>query len=122
MEGFSDWFFGLSENYSVNPWVFGVLYIGGIPVFLGVAAWMAARARKSKPVMLQAAMLIFLAILPYLYVAVFGENLPLWVYGAIAAMIAFGVYSTVRKVQKQKMEAVPGSADEDGLADSSTLP
>jgi hypothetical protein len=117
VEGFSDWFFGLSENYGVNPWVFGVLYIGGIPVFLGVAAWMASRARGKKPVLLQASLLIFLAILPYLYVAIFGENLPLWVYGAIAAMIGFGVWSTVRKVQKQKAEAMR-NAEETKTADA----
>jgi hypothetical protein len=106
MDGLSDWFFSLSENYSVNPYIFGVLYIGGIPVFLGVAAWMAKRAREKKPVLVQAGLLTFLAILPYLYVAVFGENLPVWVYGAIVAMIGFGVWSTVKKVRKQKAEAL----------------
>ncbi|MCQ8184430.1 hypothetical protein [Parvularcula maris] len=111
MESLGEWFFSLSENYSVNPWIFGILYIGGIPVFLGVAAWMAKRARQKKPVLLQAGLLIFLAILPYLYVAIFGENLPVWVYAAIAAMIGFGVWSTVKKVRKQKAEAQSPSSD-----------
>lgn len=105
MESIGEWFFSLSENYNVNPWVFGILYVGGIPVFLGVAGWTAKRAKKKRPVLLQAGLLIFLAVLPYLYVALFGENLPLWVYAAIVIMIGFGVYSVAAKIKKQKREA-----------------
>lgn len=105
MEGLGEWFFGLSENYSVNPWIFGILYVGGIPVFFAVLAWLAKRAKDKKPVTVQALLLLYLAIQPYLYVAVFGENLPAWVYGAIGVLIALGVWSTYNSVQKKKREA-----------------
>ena len=33
-----------------------------------------------------------------------GRNIPLWVYGFIAAMVAFGVYSTIKKIRTQARE------------------
>ncbi|GGY38178.1 hypothetical protein [Parvularcula lutaonensis] len=113
MEGLSEWFFGLSEAYNVNPWIFGILYVGGIPVFLGILAWLTNRARQKKSVTLQALLLLYFAIQPYLYVAVFGENLPGWVYGAIAVLIALGLWSTYNSVQKKKREALEEAGDTD---------
>ncbi|MEM9809941.1 MAG: hypothetical protein AAF788_01835 [Pseudomonadota bacterium] len=95
----------LSETYSVNPVIFGVLYVGGIPLFLGVLGWLANRARQKKSVTVQAMLLLYLAVQPYLYVAIFGENLPSWVYIVIVALIGYGIYSTVKTVRKRKAEA-----------------
>lgn len=105
MEAISAWFFGLSENYGVNPWIFGTLYVGGIPLFLGVTAWLAVRLRKGKGIALQTVLAGFLAIQPYLYVAIVGENIPLWVWALIAVMIGVGVWSTLNTVRKRKAEA-----------------
>ena len=99
----------LSATYNVNPVFFGILYVGGIPLFLAVAGWLANRARQKKSVTVQALLLLYLAIQPYLYVAVFGENLPSWVYGAILVLIALGVWTTWRQVEKKKAEALLGN-------------
>lgn len=106
MDGIIETVRELSATYNVNPIIFGVLYVGGIPLFLGVAAWLANRARQRKSITVQALLLLFLAIQPYLYVALFGENLPVWVYGAIVALIGFGAWSTWNQVQKKKAEAL----------------
>ena len=106
----------LSATYNVNPVLFGILYVGGIPLFLAVAGWLANRARQRKSVTVQALLLLYLAIQPYLYVAVFGENLPSWVYGAILALIGLGFWTTWRQVQKKKAEAL---ADEDSATELS---
>ncbi|MEO1659204.1 MAG: hypothetical protein AAFR65_15960 [Pseudomonadota bacterium] len=95
----------LSATYNVNPVIFGILYVGGIPLFLGAGAWLANRARQRKPITVQALLLLYLAIQPYLYVAIFGENLPNWVYVAIALLIGVGVWSTASSVRKKKAEA-----------------
>lgn len=110
MEGILETVRELSTTYNVNPIIFGVLYVGGIPLFLGVAGWLANRARQKKSITVQALLLLFLAIQPYLYVALFGENLPTWVYGAIVALVGFGIWSTWKQVQKKKAEAL--SSDE----------
>ncbi|NNU16189.1 hypothetical protein HK107_07635 [Parvularcula sp. ZS-1/3] len=113
MDGILETVRELSATYNVNPVIFGILYIGGIPLFLGVAGWLAARAKAKKSVTVQALLLLFLAIQPYLYVALFGENLPVWVYGVIAVMVAFGGWSTWRSVEKKKAEALAEAASED---------
>jgi len=95
----------LSATYNVNPVVFGILYVGGIPLFLAAGAWLANRARQKKPITVQALLLLYLAVQPYLYVAIFGENLPNWVYIVILAMIGVGVWSTISSVRKKKAEA-----------------
>lgn len=121
MEGILETVRELSATYNVNPVVFGILYVGGIPLFLGVAAWLANRARLKKSVTVQALLLLYLAIQPYLYVAVFGENLPVWVYGAIVALIGFGIWSTWKQVQKKKAEAlVAGEAEQDFAEETET--
>lgn len=95
----------LSATYNVNPVIFGILYVGGIPLFLAAGAWLANRARQKKPIAVQAMLLLYLAVQPYLYVAIFGENLPSWVYIVILAMIGVGVWSTISSVRKKKAEA-----------------
>jgi hypothetical protein len=102
MSGFADWLTDISATYSVNPVLFGILYFGAMPIFVAVAAWLARRARARKPILLQAALLLFLAIQPYLYVAVFGENLPGWVYGAIVALIGLAIWSTISTIRKKQ--------------------
>lgn len=101
----------LSATYNVNPVVFGILYVGGIPLFLAAGAWLANRARQRKPITVQAMLLLYLAVQPYLYVAIFGENLPSWVYVVILAMIGVGVWSTISSVRKKKAEAQAETAE-----------
>ena len=111
----------LSATYNVNPVIFGILYVGGIPLFLGAGAWLANRARQKNPITLQALLLLYLAIQPYLYVAIFGENLPGWVYVAIALLIGAGVWSTVSSVRKKKAEAEASAVAEPALAGAAAL-
>ncbi|MEM6746900.1 MAG: hypothetical protein AAF608_05720 [Pseudomonadota bacterium] len=106
----------LSATYNVNPVIFGILYVGGIPLFVGAGAWLANRARQKKPITVQALLLLYLAIQPYLYVAIFGENLPSWVYVVIVAMIGVGVWSTVSSVRKKKAEAEADEGAEHAVA------
>ena len=120
MDSLADWFFGLSENYSVNPWIFGILYVGGIPLFFGVLGWLAKRAKEKKAITVQALLLLYLAIQPYLYVAIFGENLPAWVYGIIVAMVGYGGWSTYSTVRKRQAEALGSTPMDTSTLASST--
>jgi hypothetical protein len=36
-----------------------------------------------------------------IYLLFAGRSIPVWVYGFIAAMIGFGIYSTLKKIRKQ---------------------
>ncbi|NRA28702.1 MAG: hypothetical protein HRU11_00455 [Parvularculaceae bacterium] len=104
MEAINAFVLSLSENYGVNPWIFGVLYIGGIPLFLGVTAWLVARLRQKKSITVQAILAGYLAIQPYVYVALVGENIPVWVWGVIAVLVGLGIWSTLSTIKKRKAE------------------
>ncbi|HEV7349733.1 hypothetical protein [Telluribacter sp.] len=46
----------------------------------------------------------FFFISAYLYLIVVGENIPVWVYLIIAALVGYGIFSTYRKVRQKSME------------------
>jgi glucose 1-dehydrogenase len=48
-ESFKDWFLSLGENYGVNPYIFGGIYVGAIPFFFLCLGWTIKNIRKKKP-------------------------------------------------------------------------
>ena len=99
------WFFGLGENYGVNPIIFGSIYVGAIPFFTFSIGWLVRNYRKKKSIVLPALSSTFFFISAYLYLIIAGRNVPLWVYGVVVAMVAVGAYSTVQKVKGKIKEA-----------------
>ena len=100
-EAFTEWFLSLGDQYGVNPIIFGSIYVGAIPFFTLSIARLIRNLRRKKSIVLPALSASFFFISAYLYLLVAGRNIPLWVYGFIAAMVAFGVYSTLKKIRTQ---------------------
>jgi hypothetical protein len=94
----------LSEDYGVNPYIFGAIYVGAIPFFLANMGWLVRRLRQGKPVTLQVLIAGSLAMSAYVYLLFAGENLPTWVYVAIAALVVYGLWSIYRKIRSQTGE------------------
>lgn len=94
-----DWFFGLGAAYGVDPLVFGAIYVGAIPFFTLSVAWVVRNLRAGRSVVAPAIAASFFFVSAYLYLLVASRNVPLWVYGVLAAMVAAGAWSTVRKVR-----------------------
>jgi hypothetical protein len=53
LEALNSWFMSLSEDYGVNPYIFGAIYVGAIPFFLANMGWLVRRLRQGKSVTLQ---------------------------------------------------------------------
>jgi len=100
-----DWFLGLGAAYGVDPLVFGAIYVGAIPFFFLSLAWLGrnVRAKKSPVLPVLAAGSCFVSAYAYLIVA--GQNVPAWVYGFVALLVAYGAWSTARSVRKTIAEA-----------------
>lgn len=107
-EAIQAWFLSLGAEYGVNPIVFGAIYVGAIPFFTLSVAWLVRNLRQQRSLVLPVLSASFFFVSAYLYLLIAGKNIPLWVYGFVAAMIAFGVYATVQKVRKQTAAAEPG--------------
>jgi hypothetical protein len=95
------WVMGLGSQYGVNPFIFGAIYVGAIPFFLlftGIAI-KRLRAGQSAVVPILAAGLCFVSA--YIYLAIVGRGIPLWVWGFLGALIAYGAWSAVRDFRKK---------------------
>ena len=103
-ESFIDWFMGLGAQYGVNPIIFGSIYVGAIPFFTLSLGWFVRNLKQKKPIALPALSAGFFFISAYLYLLIAGQNIPAWVYGMVALLVIFGVYTTVNKVRAQIAE------------------
>jgi hypothetical protein len=95
------WVMGLGAQYGVNPLIFGAIYVGAIPFFLlftGIAI-KRLRAGQSAVVPILAAGLCFVSA--YIYLAIVGRGIPLWVWGFLGILIAYGAWSAVRDFRKK---------------------
>ena len=99
--GTKEWFFGLGDQYGVDPIVFGAIYLGAIPFFTVSVAWLIRNARANKSIAFPALSSGFWFVSAYLYLFVAGKNIPVWVYGFIGLLLAYGVYSSIRSIQKK---------------------
>ena len=88
------------ERYAVNPYVFLALSAVCGPLFY-YSLYRMARALRSDRRAVGRWSLIFLAatVIPYLYVLVFGRNLPWWVYGVLVAAVGWGIYQFVARLR-----------------------
>ena len=101
LESIQTWFLNLGAQYGVDPVIFGSIYIGAIPFFSLSVAWIVRNVRRGRPITVPVISASFWFVSAYLYLLVAGHGIPPWVYAFIALVIAFGTYSTVRKIQRQ---------------------
>ena len=99
-QAFKEWFLGLGEQYHVNPYIFGGIYIGAIPFFFLCLGWTLKNIKNKKPFVLPALLTALFFISAYLYLIFVGKNIPVWVYVFIGFMIVYGIYSTIAKIKK----------------------
>ena len=87
------------EIYNVDPVVFLGIYLASVPVFYYslVRTIRALARRQGKEAARWSTVFLCAVVAPFLYVLLFGRNLPWWVYAIIAALVAQGVVSLIRK-------------------------
>ncbi len=98
-EVFKEWFLSLGTKYNVNPYIFGSIYIGAIPFFFLCLRWTILRIKNEKTFLLPLMLTGFCFISAYLYLIVVGKNIPAWVYDFITTMVAYSIYSTLKKIK-----------------------
>ena len=97
----NQWFLSLGAEYGVNPYVFGAIYVGAIPFFLASIAWLVKRAKAGQSTVVPTMLAGFFFVSAYLYLAIAGENIPLWVWIFLAALVAYGAWSTIRDTRRK---------------------
>lgn len=104
-----DWIFGLGDAYGVNPIVFGAIYVGATPLFALSLAWLVRNIRQGASLLLPVLATGLCGVSTYLYVLLVGENLPVWVYGGIGLLIAYGAYVVKQRIDDATAECVATS-------------
>ena len=101
LEAAKEWLLSLGAQYNVNPYVFGAIYVGAIPFFLASIAWLVKRARAGRSTVLPTMLAGFFFVSAYIYLAIFGQDIPLWVWIFLAALVLYGAWSTVRDTRRK---------------------
>lgn len=101
MTAWLDGILAIGRDYGVNPFVFAAIYVGAIPFFFASIGLVVKRRRAGRSATLPvlAAGLCFCSA--YLYLAIAGRNIPLWVWGFLGVLIVYGIWSTVRDVRRR---------------------
>ena len=98
-ETIKHWFLSLGENYGVNPYIFGGIYLGAVPFFFICLSWTIKNIKQKRSFVLPLLLTGLFFISAYLYLIIAGKNIPVWVYIFIGVMILYSVYSTAKKVK-----------------------
>lgn len=99
----ADWLANIEKTYSVNPIIFAVLYFGTfIPCWYFVFKIISTIGKKDfNKLILYSSIELFLLVLPYLYVLIFGRNFPYWVYIILVLLVALSVVSGFKTITKK---------------------
>lgn len=111
LEQINEWILALGAQYGVNPYIFGAIYIGAIPLFLASIAWLIKRARAGRSTIAPTMLAGFFFVSAYLYLAIFGQDIPVWVWIFLAALIAYGAFSTIRDTRRKIAAAGESASD-----------
>jgi hypothetical protein len=107
LESINLWFLSLGAEYGVNPYIFGAIYVGAIPFFILSIGWLVRNAKVGKSTLLPTMCAGFCFVSAYLYLAVAGRNIPLWVWIFLAVLIVYGAWSSIRDTRR-KIAAAKG--------------
>ena len=107
IDSINTWILALGAQYNVNPYIFAAIYVGAIPFFLASIGWLVKRARAGRSTVLPTMLAGFFFVSAYLYLAIFGQDIPLWVWIFLAVLGVYGAWSQVRETRR-KIAATSG--------------
>ncbi len=111
------------EIYAVDPVIFVVLLCAMAPIFYySIFRLVRAAAKKRNELPLWGAIFLAATAIPYLYVLIFGRNMPWWIYIILGLLLAQGVYSLVRKLRAKPKPREPEALQEQAQADAADPP
>lgn len=102
-----DWVLRLGNEHGVDPLVYGLIWVGSLPLFLLSLGWLVRSRRRGAPPMLPLILSAFFFLAPTLYVFAAGRDLPAWVYVFFIALAIVGAMATIRSVRARLRRRTP---------------
>jgi hypothetical protein len=106
----TDKVFELSSYYGVDPIIFGLLYVGTIPILWVSIGRIIRNLKNRKPILVPALISTLCMFGTYIYLFIAGQNIPLWVYVLAVGLMCFSVYKVRKKVKDGVEKAVTEEA------------
>ena len=102
IEYIGNWLQSIQYKYNVNPYIFGAIYIASaVPWWYGLYRTIDCLRKKQMGITVRWLVIVgFLTIAPFLYVAVFGRNLPVSFWIIIAAIVVISFINLAKKLQQ----------------------
>ncbi len=99
-----EWLTNIQRNHGVNPLIFGGLYlVCALPFWVSIYKIIAAiKNRNSRQAISYGIILSIAVVTPYLYVAIFGRNLPLWFWFLIVTIVSYSAWSVLKKIRRSQ--------------------
>lgn len=95
----------IGARHGVNPLIFAGIYVGAIPFFFGSVYWIVRSYRRKKPIALPASFAGLFFCSAYLYLVLFGRELPGYVYAIVIGFIVVSATRAYRQI-RSKLSAV----------------
>ena len=103
-EYISKWLTDIQQNYGVNPIIFGIIYgVCVVPFWLSIYKIIAGIKKNNMAQVSTFGVILGITIIaPFVYVALFGRNLPFWFWIVAVLVIGYSVYSVLHRIKKAK--------------------
>lgn len=90
------------ETYGVDPLAFIVIYLACAPVwyYSMFRSLRSVALKRMNELMLWSAIFLSATVAPFIYVILFGRNIPWWVYALIVVLVGQGLMSLAMKLRR----------------------
>jgi hypothetical protein len=96
------------DNYNVDPIIFLIIYFCCVPIFY-FSLYKTIRSIATKVIqetVLWSTVFMASCVAPFIYVMLFGKNIPWWVYILIAIIIGQSIYSFVTRLRQKPINSI----------------
>ncbi len=97
------WIDGIRQKYSVNPYIFAFLYAAcAIPFWIGLFKIIYYLKNKKIDKLAKWIIIYMLSIItPFVYIVLFGKNIPAWFYVALVVFILYLLWTGYNRIKNQ---------------------
>ena len=96
-----DYFEHIGRYHHVNPLIYVVIHFIVAPLFAATIGWIIHNKRKKLSLTIPVCIAIVLFNTSNLYLIIFGNKIPFWIYAIAGASTIVGGYFTVKKIRNR---------------------
>lgn len=91
----------IGETYHVDPVIFVGIHIVATPLFAAAVWWILYNKKKKRSIVFPAIVAAFVFNAANIYLILFGNGFPFWIYAIVGVTTIISTYVTVKKIKKK---------------------